>query len=102
MTKKTESTALVPMSKLPKAVKELRTKKRLPMIPQPMTQPDLNDINQLAYAIIKEGLYDLSAKDLSFLGSMAKTSGDISKAQRKYLKDLCIRHLGYDFDEELL
>lgn len=97
MTKTT--TALVPMSKLPKAVKDIRTKKRLPVIPQPMTQPDLNDINQLAYAIIKEGLYELSAKELSFLGSMAKTAGNISKAQRKYLQDLCVKHLGYDFDE---
>lgn len=93
------TTALIPASQISTAVKEIRTMKRIPVIPAPHTQPELNDINQLAYAILKEGLYELSAKEISFMGSMAKTAGDISKAQRKWLKDLCKKHLGYDFDE---
>lgn len=90
---------LVPFSSIRGAVAEISSGDRRPVIPVSNLQPELNDINQLAYSIIKEGLYELTAKDISFLGSMAKTAGNLSVKQRKYLKDLCKRHLGYDFDE---
>ena len=93
-------TALVSFASLPLAVEQLVSRETSVSIPQPYSQPKLNEINQLAYAIIKEGLFDLSARDIGFLGNMAKTGGDISGRQRKWLKDLCKNHLGFDFDEE--
>ena len=90
---------LVPFASLPLAVEKLISREVHSGIPQAYSQPKLNEINQMSYAILKEGLFDLSARDIGFLGNMAKTGGDISAAQRKYLKDLCKKHLGFDFDE---
>jgi len=97
----TSNTNLVEFTSLPNAVDKLISRKVASNIPQPYCQPRLNDVNQMAYAIIKEGLLDLSAREIGFLGNMTKTSGDITIRQRKWLKGLCKKHLGFDFDEAL-
>lgn len=60
---------------------------------------ELNAINIAAYAVIKEGMFDLKPREMSFLGNMTKANA-VTKKQRKYLLDLFKTHVGYDLDEE--
>lgn len=58
---------------------------------------ELNDINLAAYAILKDALFQLSQKEAGFVGQMVRANA-VSVKQRKWLKDLFKKHIGYDFD----
>lgn len=62
---------------------------------------ELNAINIAAYTVIKEGMFDLKPREMSFLGNMTKANA-ITNKQRKYLVDLFKTHVGYDLDEEVV
>ena len=64
-------------------------------------EPILNDANIAAYATLKEGLMDLTPKQVSFLGNMTK-AGSISAKQCKYLSDLFELHVGLPLNGETL
>jgi hypothetical protein len=78
-------------------VAEVTTGKYKLQVPSADGPNELNDINLAAYAILKEALFQLTQKEAGFVGQMVRTNA-VSVKQRRWLKDLFKRHIGYDFD----
>jgi len=79
------------------AVADTEDRKRIICVPGDECPLGLNDINVVAYTVLKNALFELKPKELQFVAQMARTSS-ITARQRKWLKSIAIVYVGVDID----